>query len=269
METGSSVSHTVHGLWRRALNDTQGSKWHDCDRIHSVWHGRGHDKITNPQISLIKPDRRGQWVRGGSWWEIYWKMLLYVGIASLLWQHFQIFRICLFEDLKKFKEWFYGIHFNRKRIQKWFCIIFRYRHWYPKQENVCSISLQSFYLFEGGQNSRKHRKVPLRLHVGRKERYYNKLHICMIAICEIYTGDMIWTCSPELLDNEIPSTITWLFRVWDRLSLRVSAQGAVDCQIDPSWWTHRAISCFSQCSTTGVTKIGIIILSVRYTPTYC
>ena len=25
--------------------------------------------------------------------------------------------------------------------------------------------------------------------------------------------------------------------------------------IDPSWWTHRAISLSSQCSTTGVTKV--------------
>ena len=32
------------------------------------------------------------------------------------------------------------------------------------------------------------------------------------------------------------------------------AQGMMDYLIDPSWWTHSAISHSSQCSTTGVTK---------------
>ena len=33
--------------------------------------------------------------------------------------------------------------------------------------------------------------------------------------------------------------------------------------IDPSWWTLSAISCFSQCSATGVTKGAVcVILSV-------
>ena len=35
---------------------------------------------------------------------------------------------------------------------------------------------------------------------------------------------------------------------------RVSAQCAMDRRIDPSWWTHCAISNSSQCSTTGTTK---------------
>ena len=34
-------------------------------------------------------------------------------------------------------------------------------------------------------------------------------------------------------------------------------------RIDPSWWTHRAISCSSHCCTTGVTKAVVcVILSV-------
>ena len=30
--------------------------------------------------------------------------------------------------------------------------------------------------------------------------------------------------------------------------------------IDPSWWTHRAISRSSQCSTTGVTKAVVCVI---------
>ena len=33
-----------------------------------------------------------------------------------------------------------------------------------------------------------------------------------------------------------------------------SAHGEMGSRIDPSWWTHSAISCSSQCSTTGVAK---------------
>ena len=33
------------------------------------------------------------------------------------------------------------------------------------------------------------------------------------------------------------------------------AHGAMGRRIDPSWWTHRAISRSSQCFTTGVTKV--------------
>ena len=36
--------------------------------------------------------------------------------------------------------------------------------------------------------------------------------------------------------------------------VRAFAHGAIDHQINPSWWTHGAICCSSQCSTTGVTK---------------
>ena len=45
--------------------------------------------------------------------------------------------------------------------------------------------------------------------------------------------------------------------------VRAFAHGAMGRQIDPSWWTHEAISHSSQCSTTGVTKAVVcIILSV-------
>ena len=41
------------------------------------------------------------------------------------------------------------------------------------------------------------------------------------------------------------------------------AHGTMGRRIDPSWWTHWAISCSSQCPTTGVTKTVVcIILSV-------
>ena len=36
--------------------------------------------------------------------------------------------------------------------------------------------------------------------------------------------------------------------------VRAFTHGVMDHQIDPSLWTHGAISRFSQCSTTGVTK---------------
>ena len=45
--------------------------------------------------------------------------------------------------------------------------------------------------------------------------------------------------------------------------VRVFAHGAMVCRIDPSWWTHWAISRSSQCSTTRVTKAMVCaILSV-------
>ena len=36
--------------------------------------------------------------------------------------------------------------------------------------------------------------------------------------------------------------------------VRAFARGAMGRRIDPSWWTHCAISRSSQCSTTGVIK---------------
>ena len=45
--------------------------------------------------------------------------------------------------------------------------------------------------------------------------------------------------------------------------VRVFAHDAMGRWINPSWWTHRAISRSSQCSTTGVTKAVVcVILSV-------
>ena len=47
--------------------------------------------------------------------------------------------------------------------------------------------------------------------------------------------------------------------------VRAFAHGAMDRRIDPSWWTHRAISRSSQCSTTGVKKaVECVILSVGW-----
>ena len=46
--------------------------------------------------------------------------------------------------------------------------------------------------------------------------------------------------------------------------VRAFAHGAMGRRIDPSWWTHWAISRPSQCSTTGVTKAVVcVILSVE------
>ena len=43
------------------------------------------------------------------------------------------------------------------------------------------------------------------------------------------------------------------------------AYGAMGCQINPSWWTYRAISHFVQCSMTGATKAVVCaILSVGW-----
>ena len=45
--------------------------------------------------------------------------------------------------------------------------------------------------------------------------------------------------------------------------VRAFAHGAMGRQIDPSWWTYRAIARSSQCPTTGVTKAVVcVILSV-------
>ena len=45
--------------------------------------------------------------------------------------------------------------------------------------------------------------------------------------------------------------------------VRAFAHVAMGCQIDPLCWTHRVISCSSQCSMTGVTKaVVFVILSV-------
>ena len=46
--------------------------------------------------------------------------------------------------------------------------------------------------------------------------------------------------------------------------VRAFAHGAMGHRIDPSWWTHWAISCSIQCPITGVTKAVIcVILSVH------
>ena len=48
-----------------------------------------------------------------------------------------------------------------------------------------------------------------------------------------------------------------------RSVVRAFAHGAMGRRIDPSWWTHWAISRSSQCSTTGVTKAVVcVVLSV-------
>ena len=47
--------------------------------------------------------------------------------------------------------------------------------------------------------------------------------------------------------------------------VKAFAHGAMGHQIDPSWWTHSAISHSKQCSTTGITKAVVcVILSVGW-----
>ena len=41
--------------------------------------------------------------------------------------------------------------------------------------------------------------------------------------------------------------------------VRMLAHCAMGRRINPSWWTHRAISRSSQCSTTGATKAGYVL----------
>ena len=41
--------------------------------------------------------------------------------------------------------------------------------------------------------------------------------------------------------------------------VRMFAHGVMGRRDGPSLWTHRAISCPSQCSTTGVTKVGYLL----------
>ena len=44
-----------------------------------------------------------------------------------------------------------------------------------------------------------------------------------------------------------------------------ASHSAMSCQVNPSWWTHWAISHSSQCSTIGITKTTVYaILSLRW-----
>ena len=53
--------------------------------------------------------------------------------------------------------------------------------------------------------------------------------------------------------------------VWCSSVVRAFARGAMGRPIDPSWWTHWAISRSSQCSTTGVPNAVVcVILSVGW-----
>ena len=42
--------------------------------------------------------------------------------------------------------------------------------------------------------------------------------------------------------------------------VRAFAHGAMGHRINPSWWTHSAISHSSQCSMTGVTKAVVCVI---------
>ena len=46
--------------------------------------------------------------------------------------------------------------------------------------------------------------------------------------------------------------------------VRAFARGAMGRRIDPSWWTHWAISCSSQSPTTGVTKAVVCLWDDAY-----
>ena len=62
----------------------------------------------------------------------------------------------------------------------------------------------------------------------------------------------------------IPHTV-WFPGVRCNCVVRTFAHGVMGHRIDPSWWTHWAISHSSQCSTTGVLKAVVCaILSVGW-----
>ena len=85
--------------------------------------------------------------------------------------------------------------------------------------------------------------------------WLNQLWICML----------IWF----VLQYCEPGSFHWMFvslmlhPKWGaRCSsvVRVFAHGAMGRRIDPSWWTHWAISHSRQCSTTGVTKAVVYVI---------
>ena len=49
--------------------------------------------------------------------------------------------------------------------------------------------------------------------------------------------------------------------------IRAFAYGVLGRRIDPSWWTHWAISQSSQCSTTGLTKA--MVCGMMYISSLC
>ena len=86
----------------------------------------------------------------------------------------------------------------------------------------------------------------------------NKRYACFIHLFrqDVYLGILTCWCKRALnvSDGARCSSV-----------VRVSAHGAMGHRIDPSWWTHWAISHSSQCSTTGVTKAAVcVILSVGW-----
>ena len=66
------------------------------------------------------------------------------------------------------------------------------------------------------------------------------------SMCPLHEGSIRWPIAPWV------NTLTTELHLAPRG--RVSAHGVIGHQINPSWWTHWAISHSSQCSTTGVTK---------------
>ena len=57
--------------------------------------------------------------------------------------------------------------------------------------------------------------------------------------------------------------LQWYRRIEIYLVVRAFSRGAMGWRIDPLWWTYSGISCYSQCSTTGVIQDVVCpILSV-------
>ena len=83
-----------------------------------------------------------------------------------------------------------------------------------------------------------------------------------------YTGN-IRSGSPPVDCERLPFLVITTpcfvahFEPWARCSfvVRAIAHGAVGRRIDPSWWTHLAIARTRQCSTTGVTKAVVCVIS--------
>ena len=90
-------------------------------------------------------------------------------------------------------------------------------------------------------------------HVHDQKAYLCRRQIRRVVYGKVVSGSMMYY------------QVHWTSK-WSEVSLhgRASAHGAMCRRIDPSWWTHWAISRSSQCPTTGVvTKVGVsTILSV-------
>ena len=96
--------------------------------------------------------------------------------------------------------------------------------------------------------------------------------ICFINQKKTITGrnNKVYT---DFMNTKLKTPLSMVLSTSDTMTrgarcssaVRAFAHGAMGCRIDPSWWTHGAISRSSKCSMTGVTKAVVcVILSVGW-----